>query len=69
MKFLDVGARNERRLAAVYYNKTPGFEVIHGFLDRIMQVLAIPFSETQGNNGYYIRASNGIIEFYKREFL
>ena len=23
----DVGAKNHRRLCAVYYNKTPGFEV------------------------------------------
>lgn len=30
----DVGAKNERRLAAVYYNKAAGFEIIHGFLDR-----------------------------------
>ena len=25
--FVDVGARNERRLCAVYYGKRPGFEV------------------------------------------
>ena len=35
----EVGARNERRLAAVFYNKSPGFEIIHGLLDRIMQLL------------------------------
>ena len=38
----EVGARNERRLAAVFYNKSPGFEVIHGLLDRIMQLLECP---------------------------
>ena len=27
VKLLDVGARNHRRLCAVYYSKTPGFEV------------------------------------------
>ncbi|TSK67194.1 Phenylalanine--tRNA ligase beta subunit [Bagarius yarrelli] len=37
----DVGARNNRRLCAVYYNKTPGFEVIHGLLDRLMQLLDV----------------------------
>ncbi|XP_067658646.1 phenylalanine--tRNA ligase beta subunit-like [Haliotis asinina] len=38
----DVGARNERRLCAVNYNKTSGFEVIHGLLDRVMQLLEVP---------------------------
>ncbi|VDK71367.1 unnamed protein product [Cylicostephanus goldi] len=37
----DVGARNERRLAAVYYNKTAGFEIVHGFLDRVMRLLDV----------------------------
>lgn len=40
----DVGARNERRLAALYASKSPGFEVIHGLLDRIMAVLGVPLS-------------------------
>ena len=35
----EVGARNERHLAAVFYNKSPGFEIIHGLLDRVMQLL------------------------------
>jgi len=39
----DVGARNQRRLGALYYAKTPGFEIIHGLLDRIMQVLEAHF--------------------------
>lgn len=50
----DVGAKNQRRLCAVYYNKTPGFEVIHGLLDRVMQILNIPFEK---ENGYYIKAA------------
>uniref|UniRef100_A0A8C4H415 Phenylalanine--tRNA ligase beta subunit n=1 Tax=Dicentrarchus labrax TaxID=13489 RepID=A0A8C4H415_DICLA len=37
----DVGARNSRRFCAVYYNKSPGFEVIHGLLDRTMQLLEV----------------------------
>ncbi|VDL86095.1 unnamed protein product [Nippostrongylus brasiliensis] len=49
----DVGARNERRLAAVYYNKAAGFEIIHGFLDRVMRLLDVNPSK---ENGYYIRA-------------
>ncbi|KAF4085749.1 hypothetical protein AMELA_G00098850 [Ameiurus melas] len=50
----DVGARNNRRLCAVYYNKTPGFEVIHGLLDRLMQLLDV---KPGRNHGYHIQAS------------
>ncbi|XP_060098170.1 phenylalanine--tRNA ligase beta subunit [Heteronotia binoei] len=50
----DVGARNHRHLCAVYHNKTPGFEVIHGLLDRVMQLLDVPPSK---ENGYYIKAT------------
>uniref|UniRef100_A0A4W4DPN8 Phenylalanine--tRNA ligase beta subunit n=1 Tax=Electrophorus electricus TaxID=8005 RepID=A0A4W4DPN8_ELEEL len=50
----DVGARNSRRLCAVYYNKTPGFEVIHGLLDRVMQLLEV---KPGRNHGYYIQAA------------
>lgn len=52
----DVGARNNRRLCAVYYNKTPGFEVIHGLLDRLMQLLDV---KPGCNHGYHIQASEG----------
>ncbi|KAA0191350.1 Phenylalanine tRNA synthetase like beta subunit [Fasciolopsis buskii] len=37
----DVGTRNNRRICAVYYSKQSGFEVIHGLLDRLMQVLSV----------------------------
>ncbi|XP_053164655.1 phenylalanine--tRNA ligase beta subunit isoform X2 [Hemicordylus capensis] len=50
----DVGARNHRHLCAVYYNKNPGFEVIHGLLDRVMQLLDVSPSK---ENGYYIKAT------------
>ncbi|XP_069507661.1 phenylalanine--tRNA ligase beta subunit [Ambystoma mexicanum] len=50
----DVGARNHRHLCAVYYNRSPGFEVLHGLLDRIMQLLNVqPDKET----GYAIKAA------------
>ncbi len=39
----DVGARNERRLVAVYSNKESGFEVVHGMLNRIMDMLGVPY--------------------------
>lgn len=51
----DVGARNTRRLCAVYYNKSPGFEVIHGLLDRVMQLLGVPPGRGQG---YHIQAQD-----------
>ncbi|XP_053453087.1 phenylalanine--tRNA ligase beta subunit isoform X1 [Nycticebus coucang] len=53
----DVGAKNYRHLCAVYYNKNPGFEVIHGLLDRIMQLLAVCPGEEKG--GYVIKAAEG----------
>uniref|UniRef100_A0A667X106 Phenylalanine--tRNA ligase beta subunit n=1 Tax=Myripristis murdjan TaxID=586833 RepID=A0A667X106_9TELE len=51
----DVGVRNSRRLCAIYYNKSPGFEVIHGLLDRTMQLLEV--KPGQGD-GYHIQASD-----------
>ncbi|KAM8804923.1 SYFB ligase, partial [Eudromia elegans] len=51
----DVGARNHRHLCALYYNKNPGFEIIHGLLDRVMQLLDVPNEE----NGYVIKAAEG----------
>lgn len=50
----DVGARNNRRLCAIYYNKSPGFEVIHGLLDRVMQLLDVKPGHDQG---YHIQAA------------
>ena len=38
----DVGARNERRLIAINCDKSSGFEVIHGLLNRVMQIMGIP---------------------------
>lgn len=52
----DVGTRNQRNLCAVYYNKKPGFEIIHGILDRIMQLLDVPILDEQSPNGYCIKA-------------
>ncbi|OXB83072.1 UNVERIFIED_CONTAM: hypothetical protein H355_016636 [Colinus virginianus] len=52
----DVGARNYRHLCALYYNKSPGFEIIHGLLDRVMQLLEVPPNK---ENGYTIKATEG----------
>lgn len=50
----EVGARNERRLAAVNCNKTAGFEVVHGLLDRVLQLLEVPW---KGDNGYVLETT------------
>lgn len=55
----ECGARNERRLCAVYCNKTAGFEVIHGLLDRIMQLLEVPWSSDKSATGYYLQLAEG----------
>lgn len=49
----EVGARNQRRVCAVNCNKTAGFEVVHGLLDRVMQLLEVPWDK---ENGYYLKA-------------
>ena len=51
----DVGARNSRRLCAIYY-KSSGFEMILGLLDRIMQLLEV--KRVRGE-GYHIQAADG----------
>lgn len=43
----DVGARNERHVVAVNVNRESGFEVIHGLLNRIMDVLGVPLAGEQ----------------------
>lgn len=53
----DVGARNHRQLAALYCGATSGFELIHGLVDRIMEVTGNPFVLPGDNTGYYIELS------------
>ncbi|KAL6309522.1 hypothetical protein BKA93DRAFT_723109 [Sparassis latifolia] len=51
-------ARNVRHAAAVWCNKTAGFEVVHGMLDRIMQMLEVPRiagTDVKAETGYYIK--------------
>jgi len=53
-------ARNVRHAAAVWCNKTAGFEVVHGMLDRIMQMLEVPRiagADAKSSTGYYIKES------------
>ncbi|TMS40101.1 hypothetical protein L596_006523 [Steinernema carpocapsae] len=59
----EVGARNERRLAAVYMSKNAGFEIIHAFLDRVMELNGIPYRDEKG---YCIREDNYATYFQGR---
>ncbi len=56
-------ARNVRRLGAVYCDKKGGFEVVHGLLDRVMQILDVPFIGASkiedAKHGYYIKEAEG----------
>eukprot|EP00245_Coleochaete_scutata_P007775 TRINITY_DN23538_c0_g1_i1.p1 TRINITY_DN23538_c0_g1~~TRINITY_DN23538_c0_g1_i1.p1 ORF type:complete len:598 (-),score=118.03 TRINITY_DN23538_c0_g1_i1:79-1872(-) len=53
----DVGARNHRRLVALYCGSTSGFEVIHGLVDRVMEVVGATMVPRRTNGGYYITPS------------
>jgi phenylalanyl-tRNA synthetase beta chain len=59
---LERQARNIRHAAAVWCNKTAGFEIVHGMLDRIMKMLEVPrimSPDVNAKTGYYIKESNG----------
>jgi len=50
--------RNIRHAAAVYCNKTAGFEVVHGILDRAMKMLDVPRigrEDHKAPTGYYLK--------------
>ncbi|KAJ7044474.1 hypothetical protein C8F04DRAFT_1068465 [Mycena alexandri] len=54
-------ARNIRHAAAVWCNKTAGFEVVHGMLDRAMKMLDIPrisAQDREATTGYYIKETS-----------
>lgn len=44
----DVGARNERRFVAVQAAREAGFEILHGLLNRIMEVLGVALDVSLG---------------------
>lgn len=49
----DIGAVNQRHLCALYCGKTTGFEIVHGLLDRTMQLLSVSFGD--GPEQYHLR--------------
>ncbi|KAF9569328.1 phenylalanyl-tRNA synthetase subunit beta [Agrocybe pediades] len=59
-------ARNERHAAAVWCNKTAGFEIVHGMLDRAMKMLEIPkilSTDSAAKTGYYIKETSDPMYF------
>lgn len=59
---LERQARNVRKLGAVWCNKTAGFEVVHGLLDRVMAMLEIPrlaAGDKTSKHGFYIKETEG----------
>lgn len=48
-------------------NKTAGFEVVHGLLDKIMMLLQVNWSPTQSKEGYYLRQVEGKCFFLKKD--
>ncbi|CAA6660952.1 unnamed protein product [Spirodela intermedia] len=62
----DVGASNNRRLAALYCSNNSGYEDIHGLVERIMKIIGIPVDltgEKKKDDHYYLQPS------HKPEFL
>jgi phenylalanyl-tRNA synthetase beta chain len=53
-KQAETGAKNERRAAVVVCNKLAGFEIVHGVLDRLMQVL-----DATWKKDYELKLSDG----------
>jgi phenylalanyl-tRNA synthetase beta chain len=47
----DTGARNIRRLSALYTGNTAGFEIVHGLLDRVMQLCNVVPSPSYSKDG------------------
>ncbi|TFK43413.1 phenylalanyl-tRNA synthetase subunit beta [Crucibulum laeve] len=59
-------ARNVRHAASVWCNKTAGFEIVHGMLDRAMKMLEVPLissSDKKAEMGYYIKESSDAMFF------
>jgi phenylalanyl-tRNA synthetase beta chain len=55
-------ARNVRHAAVVWCNKTAGFEIVHGMLDRAMKMLEVPrigSEDINAETGYYIKENSG----------
>ncbi len=59
----DRRAKNERRVCVVYANKTSGFELVHGILDRLMLMLMVDPRSVQPQSS----VSNGSLTYTIQE--
>ena len=61
-------ARNQRQLCAIVCGKKSGFEVIHGLVDRLMQLVSVKRASptSSGTNGFYIQESQNETFFQGR---
>jgi phenylalanyl-tRNA synthetase beta chain len=60
----DVGARNNRHLAALYTSHSSGFEVIHGLVDRIMRLCEVrPPVELELDAGWESEATTAVTRY------
>lgn len=46
-------------MAAIFYSKTGGFEIIQGLLNRVMEILDVKFSSKPQCDSYTIREATG----------
>ncbi|CDZ98765.1 phenylalanyl-trna synthetase subunit beta [Phaffia rhodozyma] len=54
-------SRNIRKVAGLWSNKSAGFEIVHGLLDRLMQILGVAFigsERSEAKSGYYIKETS-----------
>ena len=51
-------------MAAIHYNQTSGFEVIHGLLDRTMELLEVPRVKVGDKDGYYIQGKHDYFSLF-----
>jgi len=64
---LERKARNERHVCAIYCAKVSGFELIHGLVNRLMDMLNVKLVPANGNDiGYYIKESEDPTYFPNR---
>lgn len=64
----EQGARNERRVGAVFSNKTSGMEQVHGVLDCIMERIGVKWDKNGDGSGYHLEESEENAFFPGRRF-
>lgn len=66
-KSLERQAKNVRHAAALWCNRTAGFEVVHGLLDRLMQIFEVPrisTADSKASHGYYLKEKQGVLSLF-----